>query len=219
MAGNEDTEREMRNDMQHRSLAGCDLWMLQFMYGASSPTSKEQKKLSSFFLGRRLPGNFHCKWSSRRMMEHGWMDAERENDKMWRKKADRWTKGQKDRWSCERDALEVCVKLCVCVLTGASIPQLCLCWTTLSYSLPLSLFFFHSVCTAFFFLLSLFTSSPSPLERSWRGWKLKIQIFLLILRVSTGDPERMFIGAGLKECILFPTCSHRPRTLVHNSSW
>lgn len=174
MAGNEETEREMRNDMQHRFLAGCDLWMLQFMDGASSPTSKEQKNwalslLVDVCLETSIVSEAVGEWRS----TVGWMQRER----TIRCGEKRLIDGLKDRktdevvremhwkrvWSC----------VCVCVLTGASIPQLCLCWTTLSYSLPLSLFFFHSVCKAFFFLLSLFPSSPALLERSWTGWKLQ----------------------------------------------
>lgn len=64
----------------------------------------------------------------------------------------------------------------MCVLTGASIPQLCLCWTTLSYSRPRALFFFHSVWTDFFLF-----SSASLLEKE-----------MLILKVLIWDPEIEF---------------------------
>lgn len=46
------------------------------------------------------------------MMEEGWMETERD-DKTWRKKAARLTKGKKKILSCQSDALGVCVKLCV----------------------------------------------------------------------------------------------------------
>ncbi len=41
------------------------------------------------------------------------MDKERKNDKMQRKKADRWTRREKERFSCERDAEGQSVELCV----------------------------------------------------------------------------------------------------------
>lgn len=81
---------------------------------------------------------------TKKMMEEGWLDEDRKKDKVWRETAAGETKGKKEKNELqERCTGSECEA--VCVLTGASIPQLCLCWIMLPCSLSLYFSFILSV--------------------------------------------------------------------------